>query len=72
MNINNLINIKNLLKFDPNLLKLDRKSIEDISMYYIAYITKKGEYKINSLNPLYLLVHRIDGFVEKKKKVVNS
>ena len=72
MNINDLINIKNLLKFDPNLLKLDRKSIEDISMYYIAYITKKGEYKINSLNPLYLLVHRIDGFVEKKKKAVNS
>ena len=68
MNINDLINIKNLLKFDPNLLKLDRKSIEDISMYYIAYITKKGEYKINSLNPLYLLVHRIDGFVEKKRR----
>ena len=28
---------------------------------------KKDEYKINSVNPLYLLVHRIDGFTEKKE-----
>ena len=30
-------------------------------------VTKKGEYKINSVNPLYLLVHRKDGFIEKKE-----
>ena len=28
---------------------------------------KKDEYKINKLNPLYLLVHRIDGFIEEKE-----
>ena len=61
---NDLINIKH---FDPNLLKLDKKSFEDISMYYSGYITKKDEYKINCVNPLYLLVHRTDGFIEEKE-----
>ena len=28
---------------------------------------KKDEYKINSVNPLYLLVHRIDGVIEEKE-----
>ena len=32
---------------------------------------KKPEYKINSVNPLYLLVDETDGFV-KKKKAVNT
>ena len=29
--------------------------------------SKKGEYKINSVNPLYLLIHGIDGFIEEKR-----
>ena len=45
-----LINLKD---FDPNLLKLDKKSSIDISIYYIGYVTKKLEYTINSANPLY-------------------
>ena len=57
-----MINIKN---FDPNMLKLDKKPSKDIAIYYIRYVTKKDEYKINSVNPLYLLVHRIDGFMKK-------
>ena len=61
---NDLINIKD---FDPKLLKLDKKSYKNIDIYYIGYITKKGEYEINSVNPLYFLVHRIDGFIEEKK-----
>ena len=32
-----LIDIKNL----PKLLKLDKKSFNDISMHYIRYVTKK-------------------------------
>ena len=28
---------------------------------------KKDEYKINSVNPPYLLVHKIDGFIEEKE-----
>ena len=35
---NDLINIKD---FDSKLLKLGKKSFNDISMYYIGYITKK-------------------------------
>ena len=61
---NDLINI---IDFDPKLLKLDKKTSLDIDIYYIGYVTKKDEYKINSVNPLYLLVHRIDGFIEEKE-----
>ena len=49
------------------MLKLDKKSFKSISVYYIRYITKKDEYKINNVNPLSLLVHRIDGFIEEKE-----
>ena len=35
---NDMINIKN---FEPNLLKIDRKSYKDISIYNIGYITIK-------------------------------
>ena len=59
-----MINIKD---FDPKLLKLDKKSFKNIGVYYTGYITKKDEYKINSVNPLYLLVHRIDDFIEEKE-----
>ena len=60
-----LINIKN---FDPKLLKLEKKSLEDISFYYIGYVIKKEECKINSVNPLYLVIHRVNGFLEEKNK----
>ena len=52
---NDLINIK---YFDPRLLKLDKKSLNN---------TKKPEYSINSVNPQYLLIDEIDGFIEEKK-----
>ena len=44
---NDLINIK---YFDPKLLKVDKTSYKNIYIYYIGYIAKKGEYKINSIN----------------------
>ena len=34
--------LTNLKDFDPNLLKLDKKSFNKISMYYIGYVTKKN------------------------------
>ena len=55
---NDLINLKD---FDAKLLKLY------ISIYYIGYVTKKPEYNINSLNPLYLLIGELDGFIEEKE-----
>ena len=61
---NYFINIKDS---DPKLLKLDKKSYKNIDIYYNGYITKKDEYKINSVNPLYLLVHRINDFIEEKR-----
>ena len=30
-------------------------------------LQKKDEYRINSVNPLYLLANRIDGFIEQKE-----
>ena len=29
-------------------------------------LQKKEEYRINSVNPLYLLIYKIDGFIEEK------
>ena len=61
---NDLINIKD---FDPKFLKLDKTYFNDISVYYIGYVTKKHEYNINSVNQLYMLVDEIDGFIEEKE-----
>ena len=61
----NLINLKD---FDPNLLKLGKKSSMDISIYYIGYVTKKPEYNINSVNPLYLLISELAKNKYKKSK----
>ena len=57
------INIKN---FNPALLKLDKKSSIGANIYYIGFVTKRPEYNINSVNPLYLVVGEIDGFIEEK------
>ena len=58
-----LINLKD---FDPKLLKLDKKPSMETSIYYIGYVTKKSEYNINSVNPLYLLISELHGFIEEK------
>ena len=57
-----------LFEFDRNILKLDKKIfIKGIDIYYIGYVIKKEEYKINNVNPLYLLIYKIDGFIEEKR-----
>ena len=55
-----------LFDFDPNMLKLDKKPFKGTDIYYTGYVTKKEEYKISSVNPLYLLIYKIDGFIEEK------
>ena len=58
---NDMINIE---EFDSNLPKIDKKSYKDIDIYYIGYITIKkiGERKnIYSLNPLHLMIGKVDG-----------
>ena len=62
-----MINIKD---FDPNLLKIDKKSYKNIDIYYIGYITMKdSDYvKIKSVNPLYLIISKVDGYFEEKNE----
>ena len=62
-----MINIKN---FDSNLLKIDKKSYKDIDFYYIGYNTNKDfDYvKINSVNPLYLIIDKVDRYIKKSDK----
>ena len=57
----------NLRDFYASLLKLDKKSSMDISIYYIGYVTKKPDYNIDSVNPLYLLISELDGFIQAKE-----
>ena len=61
---NELINVKD---FDSRLLKPDKKISMNLRIYYIGYVTKKPEYEVNSVNSLYLLINRIDEFIEEKE-----
>ena len=58
---NDIIDLEN---FDARLLKIDKKSYKDISIYNIGYVTKKkiDDYmNIDSVNPLHLgLLIRMD------------
>ena len=63
---NDIVNIKN---FEPNLLKIDKKSYKNIGIYNIGYITTKKNddcENIYSVNPLYLLVNYANGYIEEK------
>ena len=66
---NDLLNIKN---FDPNMLKLDKKTVLNHSVYYIGYVTKKIECDINSVNPLYLMINKIKDHFEEKDRDISS
>ena len=59
---NDLINIKN---FNSNNLKLDKKGVLDNDVYQIGYITKKPQWNVNSVNPLYLMINKIKGHFEE-------
>ena len=37
-----------------------------LGIYCIGYITKKPEWNFNCVNPLYLMINKIDGFIEEK------
>ena len=63
---NHIIDLKN---FEPNLLKIDKKSYKNIDIYYVGYITIKkiNEYEsIYSVNPLYLRINHASGYIEEK------
>ena len=58
-----IINIRN---FDLNNIKIDKNSYKNIFIYYIGYVMIKVlEYaKINSVNPLYLIFNKENGYFE--------
>ena len=63
---NDIIDLEN---FDAKLLKIDKKSYKDIGIYNIGYVTKKkigNCMNINSVNPLYLGITRVNGYIEEK------
>ena len=65
---NNIINLKH---FEPNLLKINRKSYKNIGIYNIGYITIKkiGDYEnIYSVNALHLQVNHGNGYIEEKNE----
>ena len=62
---NDIIDIK---PFDSNNLKLDKKEYKDLDIYNIGYVTIKkiGDcYDVNSVNPLYLRIDNVSGYIEK-------
>ena len=60
--------IINIEEFNSSLLKIDKKSYKDIDIYYIGYITIKkiGDYEnIYNVNPLYLIIGKVDRHIEE-------
>ena len=60
-----IISIKH---FDPSKIKIGEKSYKDILIYYVGYVTiKDSKYiKINSVNPLYLIFNKVNGYFEEE------
>ena len=55
--------------FDSSLLKINKKSYKNIGIYNIGYITVKqiDDYEnIHSLNPLHLMIGKVDSIIEEK------
>ena len=53
-----------------NKIKIDEKSCKNIFTYYVGYVTiEDSKYiKINSVNPLYLIINKVNGYFEEINK----
>ena len=63
-----------ITNFDSSLLKIDKKSCKNIDTYYTGYITVKniGDHEsIHSVNPLYLIVGTVAGYIAEKNEILN-
>ena len=60
-----MIRIKDL---NPDLLKIGIKLQKNINSYYIVFITMKDTDYVNiqSVNPLYLITDRADGYIKER------
>ena len=59
----------NIEDFDSSLVKKGKKSCKNIGICNIGYITIKNisDYEsINCVNPLYLIIDKVDGYIEEK------
>ena len=63
-----IINIKN---FDPNRVKIDKKSYESTIIDYVGYITTKNlrYVKINNVNPLHLIIYTVESNKKEESKL---
>ena len=61
--------MSNIEDFDSNLSNIEKKSYRNIDVYYIEYITMKDFdfVKINSVNPLYIIIDEANGYIEENK-----
>ena len=59
--------ITSIKDVDPNNIKRDGKSYKNILIYYMAYLAIKNlKYvKFNSVNPLHLLLNKVNGYFEE-------
>ena len=81
MAITKQVNIKNrtyyfyndlikIFDFDPNMLKLDKKTKHlKAYIFIILDMLQRKECKINSVNPLYLVIYKIYVLIEKKEGI---
>ena len=53
----NIINIKD---FDPNNIRIDKKSYKNIFIYYMGYVTINKYLKIYRVNLLYLIFDKLN------------
>ena len=59
---NDTVSIEN---FGSNNIRIDEKSYKNIRLYYIGYVTIKKHLKICSVNPLYLIFLKMNGYFEE-------
>ena len=62
----------NIERLNSSLLKIDTKFHKDIYTYYIGYIAVNSDSEnIYSVNPLHLIIRKVDGHIECKKNGSN-
>ena len=56
------------LCLDPNRIKIEEKSYKNVLICHIGYMTVKNVtyIKINRLNPLYVIIDKISGYIGDK------
>ena len=60
--------INDIKTFDSNMWNLDKKSYKNLDIYNTGYVANKKVgygYDINSVNPLYLRINNVNGYIEE-------